>query len=269
MREFTQRFFKYITLLVFIVFVWFAVVYSALQNSQLPAAAQVDAPNNITTSLSFRHGAAIRKSRESVVRIVSMSDTIGSFATTSGTYVAYKNKYYILTVDHGIMGSCEKVMILTAEGLHSCLRFAARDMVSDYAVIEVDPLPGRKPISIPRDIPHGKRWLTNLSALTEVFYTGFPNAVGPLTINGHIAGYSGEDYIYLHSYAWAGASGSGVFNENGKLIGYVMAVNVGYTEYGYDVIEDIVIVVPVFSVNWEEVDQQSNQEQANVENDEP
>ena len=35
-----------------------------------------------------------------------------------------------------------------------------------------------------------------------------------------------------------------------------MAINIGVTEYGIDVLEDIVIVVPLFRIDWQEIDQE-------------
>jgi len=70
-------------------------------------------------------------------------------------------------------------------------------------------------------------------------------------LDGKIIGYMSGDFIYVKSYAWSGSSGAGVFASNGKLIGYVLALDVGYTEYGIDVLENIVFVVPVTAVRWD------------------
>jgi len=42
----------------------------------------------------------------------------------------------------------------------------------------------------------------------------------------------------------------GVFNERGKLIGYILALDVGVSEYGVDILEDIVVIVPTHHVDW-------------------
>ena len=54
----------------------------------------------------------------------------------------------------------------------------------------------------------------------------------------------------MHSFAWGGASGSGVFGANGEFVGYILAIDIGETSYGIDVLEDIVIVVPAFKIDW-------------------
>ena len=52
------------------------------------------------------------------------------------------------------------------------------------------------------------------------------------------------------SYAWQGSSGSGVFDENGKYIGYVVAIDIGKTEHGIQILQNVVLVVPAFNVDW-------------------
>ena len=86
--------------------------------------------------------------------------------------------------------------------------------------------------------------------MNSVFYTGYPNSLGPLTFRGSVAGVSDENYIFLHSYAWPGSSGAGVFSYSGNMIGIIIALNVGYTAAGYDVLEDLVIVTPLFMIDW-------------------
>jgi len=63
-------------------------------------------------------------------------------------------------------------------------------------------------------------------------------------------GYADGDYVYMNSFAWGGASGSGVFTAKGQFVGYVLAIDIGQTDYGVDVLEDIVIVVPAFKIDW-------------------
>ena len=87
--------------------------------------------------------------------------------------------------------------------------------------------------------------------LNRVVYSGYPNSLGPLTISGKVAGTDGGEFIYLDSYAWHGSSGSGVFNSGGKFIGHIVAVDVGTTEFGVQVLNNIVLVTPSYKINWE------------------
>jgi hypothetical protein len=50
---------------------------------------------------------------------------------------------------------------------------------------------------------------------------------------------------------WPGSSGSGVFSHEGNMIGIIIALNVGWTAAGFDVLEDLVIVTPLFMIDWD------------------
>jgi hypothetical protein len=53
------------------------------------------------------------------------------------------------------------------------------------------------------------------------------------------------------SYAWSGSSGSGVFSQDGKYIGYVLAIDVGESGFGgAAILENVVLVIPAFKINW-------------------
>ena len=39
--------------------------------------------------------------------------------------------------------------------------------------------------------------------------------------------------------------------ESGKLIGIITAISVGSTEFGIDVLEDIMIVIPLYKIEWD------------------
>ena len=106
------------------------------------------------------------------------------------------------------------------------------------------------PIKIPQDIPNNQQWKRTYSLLNKLVYTGYPNTVGPLTIDGEVSGFAGTDYLYMLSYAWQGSSGSGVFDKNGKYIGYVVAIDVGQTEHGVQILQNVVLVVPSFKIDW-------------------
>jgi hypothetical protein len=65
----------------------------------------------------------------------------------------------------------------------------------------------------------------------------------------------------INSFAWGGSSGSGVFTHDGTLIGYVVALDIGVTEYGVDVLEDVVMVMPIFRVDWAEVKREAKKDE--------
>ena len=44
-----------------------------------------------------------------------------------------------------------------------------------------------------------------------------------------------------------------MFTSTGKLIGYVLAVEIGRSEYGANILEDVVIIAPAYNVAWDEI----------------
>ena len=169
----------------------------------------------------------------------------------SGTYFVANDKYYVVTVHHGIHGPCWLVTIIYESNYHKCKKFVEINEENDYVIIELEnPIGGRTPVRIPEDLPHGNEWKRSYSILNNIIYTGYPNTLGPLTLRGDVVGYDHNEYIYIFSHAYGGASGSGVFTGKGKYIGFIVAIDVGATELGPDVLENIVIVAPAFNIDW-------------------
>ena len=228
--------------------------FSSLKSAQLNSRTEIHSRQNITKSYSELRRRTIYKSRNSAVNVMSISPD-GGLASSSGTYIRYNQKYYIMTVSHGIQGPCDLIRIVVGENMYECLELSMNDRKEDYALIEVGRIPELAPVQMPHSLPKGSEWRHSLSIHTDIVYTGYPNSIGPLTIDGKIVGYGENDLLFLHSFAWPGSSGSGVFSEDGKLIGYVMAVNLGFTEYGIGILEDIVIIAPAYKIDWEQLKQ--------------
>jgi len=206
--------------------------------------------DNVAPALPLNERNAVKKSRKSTVQVLSLSYD-GVIASSTGTYIKNGDRYFIFTVAHGLAGPCDDTKVWTPEdGIVDCIDMLAYDPALDYAIMEITEIPSRTPINIRRSLPKASEWKQALSSQTKVYYTGYPNSAGPLTVPGTIVGYDSSDYIYLYSYAFSGASGSGVFTTDGKLIGYLLAIDVGVTEFGIQALESVVIVVPTFKVDW-------------------
>ena len=225
-------------------------VVTSVQNSvKLSEISEIQSDSNISDSIDYTARRTIETSRRSTVNVMSMS-VYGTISSSSGTYIKVGDRFYILTVAHGIIGPCELVRIRTGGDMVECVEYTIVDMHLDYALIEVEAIDSRVAVEVPASTPKNRDWDDALSIHNEVYYTGYPNGIGPFTLDGKIIGYDSSEYVYLHSFAWPGSSGSGVFNERGELIGYVMAISVGATEYGVDVLEDVVIVAPLYKIDW-------------------
>jgi hypothetical protein len=227
-------------------------IWSGIENSQMPTRETLRDDQNISRQLSYSERKVIAKSRQSSVRVMSMSVEGEGMSSMSGTYFTLLGHYYIVTVMHGIMGPCEFTKILVNGVSYDCVEYIALNTPNDYAIVEIEKIPSKKPVSILWDVPRGQQWTRAHSLLTKVFYTGYPNTIGPFTLRGEVIGYDelGGDYIYIRSYAWMGASGSGVFDENGKYIGYILAIDVGQTELGIQILDNIVLLGPSYKIDW-------------------
>jgi len=204
----------------------------------------------ISSNLDREEIKTVNKSVNSAVRILSRNLS-GMIAGSTGTLFEYEDKYYVVTVAHGMVGDCSSTIIWTGyKNLTPCRDIVAIDRDIDYAILHIDKPLGVHAVRLKEVVPHERQWPRLLSLQNKIFYTGFPNSIGPLTISGRIIGFSENDYIFIHSYAWSGSSGSGVFSADGKFIGIVIAVDVGQTVYGVDVLEDMVVVLPANLISW-------------------
>ncbi len=227
--------------------------YSSIM-SQLGTSNPMVKDGNYTSYYKVSYKKAIKKSRESVVRIVSLDGRgSGYFSTATGTYFQAYGGYFVITVMHAIQGPCELTTIVHEDEVYDCKKYIATDLQNDYAIIQIEEILNRTAIDIFKDLPRHNQWKKSYSLMNRLVYTGYPNTIGPLTISGDVAGFAGLDYIYMLSYAWAGSSGSGVFDQRGKYIGYVVAVDVGQTEFGAQVLQNVVLVAPAFNVDWTKV----------------
>ena len=242
---------KLMILPVFFGFMAFLVVQGQILSSQAPSNKVLMSNKEVANSLSISYTKAVKKSRNSSVRILSLDIERGLMSTSSATYFKYKSQKYVLTTNHGLVGGCESTQIEADGELYDCLEIIKLDQNTDYAILQVEEIPSRKAAKYPQDFTRGlPSWRKSLSLMKQIVYTGYPNSIGPLTIGGSIMGYDPSGYIYVNSYAWSGSSGSGVFDSKGKLVGYIVAIDVGQTEYGLAILENVMLVVPIYKVDW-------------------
>ena len=224
---------------------------SVSESIRMPTASEMGSLNNVSSDLDSKEARSVDLSRQSIVQILTTTEKRSGFSKMSGTYVTYGDRFYVITAAHGVHGECEYFFAATSSDVYECIRYILINQAIDYAIVEVEEIPDREPVELDQAIPSNSEWRQETSALNEVFYTGYPNGLGPLTFRGSVAGMSEHNYILLHSYAWPGSSGSGVFSYDGNMIGIVIALNVGFTPAGYDVLEDLVIVTPLFMIDWD------------------
>ena len=230
----------------------FLVVLGRVETHRVPSSSDIRGEMAPSTAYAVSEKKAIKKSTQSAVRILSWGSKVGEVSVSSGTYFEHYGKYYVITVQHGLLSpTCDLVQVESDGILTSCHQVVIADPDTDYALLEIESIVNRTPLKFPKDFVRTYRgWKKSISLLHPLIYTGYPNTIGPVTLAGKIMGVSPEEFVYLNSYAWAGSSGSGVFNMQGKFVGYIVAIDVGHTEYGYDVLENVILVVPHYQIDW-------------------
>ena len=245
---------RYFAPLLFIAAMSSAAIIGAYESTQksliFPTEASINKLTNVGNSLNATEAQTVIKSRQSSVQVMSLDVNDGGISVSSGTYIVYGDKHLVLTTSHGVGDLCAFTQIIVDDNLHNCITYVLRDPQTDYIIIQIEPITSRQPVRIPQDTPHRLQWRRELGTQNTVFYTGFPNQGGPYTFDGKIVGYSEEEALFIDSYGWSGSSGSGVFSAQGNLLGYIMALEVGETYFGREVLENFIWVIPLFKVNW-------------------
>ena len=226
-------------------------VYQSAQYSLLfPSESEINDINNVGLALSSHERQAIIRSRGSTVQVFSLDLKDGGMSSLTGTYLTYKGKYFVLTASHGVYDFCGFTNVVVDDILHPCTQYVLRDPASDYIVIQVDKIEERIPVDLTSQSPRRAERIKELAVQNTIFYTGYPNEGGPYTFDGRVVGFRSDSAIFIDSYGWSGSSGAGVFSRSGNWIGWVMALEVGETYFGREVLENFIWVIPLFKVDW-------------------
>ena len=195
-----------------------------------PNSAQAESIPAIIKTIDVGLTAAEETARNSAVQVVTPSFS----GYGSGTYFKIGERHIVLTAAHVV--DDRNHMVILGRGEVKVSRVIYANHRTDIAFIEL-------PAPMVSRIPTVLNGNFSPEIGTHVTYTGFPNNSDLITITGRIAGEQGR-YKIMQGYAWMGASGSGVFDQRGRIIGIVSMVEVG--DYMVpQIIEDIVWISPL------------------------
>jgi len=198
--------------------------------------------------LTGNHDSTLEASRKATFRITSIRPQGNAIGTA--TLFSYKGEQIIVTAAHVVRDAYGAFIESRYEpGVERALELIYYDEDADIAILlptaEIDSI---KPIKL------RTAKLKHMSVGTKTIYSGYPNNHSLLTIHGWISGFSSNADIILDTYGWGGASGSAVFDEKGRLLGVLSAMDVGMGIFGPTLIPDVIIVIPATKINFEALD---------------
>ena len=166
----------------------------------------------------------------------------------SGTYVRINGLDIILTARHVV--DREGVYTIKAGDEEVSGIVVYRNDEHDIAAILIDGMETRQPMRF-RPIDD----VTDVGE--ETVYSGYPSDHNLLTFRGMVVGYASHGdlgrSIIVHTFGWFGCSGSGVYDNRGRLIGILWGVDAQGTPFGGQIIEDVLWIAPSSEIDIEEL----------------
>ena len=166
----------------------------------------------------------------------------------SGTYMIMHGRRVVVTAAHVVRD--ETIMLVEGRGDEAVVgRVVFRDEKADLAFIVVPEIKSRTAVRCRPQMVYDERLVG-----ADLTYTGFPSHHDLITIDGAIASHE-EGNLVMHSYAWPGSSGAGVFDFDGNFVGVVKAVDLGVWNYRIPpaIVEDIVWIAPAWGISKREI----------------
>ena len=183
----------------------------------------------------------LKRSIDSAVQLTAYRDG-QAIGTASGGYFIYNGYRFILTAAH-VVSEGEEIYAHERYGIETVkCKVLYVNKVYDIAVIMPhDKFKTLKPVKYTYDY--------GLKKGEPLYYTGYPAEMQEITMRGSFAG-NVDDYYLMQSAAWMGSSGSPVFDGQGRVIGVVSGIVIGWTGMGIpQLINNMVVVSPMWAIS--------------------
>ena len=156
----------------------------------------------------------------------------------SGTYMIAHGRRVVVTAAHVVRS--ESVMAIDGRDGETVVgKVVFTDPENDIAFITVPEIKTRTAVRYKPQRRYDERLMG-----TNITYTGFPSHHDLLTIRGYVAALE-HKMLVTNMFGWFGSSGSGVFDQSGRLMGVVSGIDVG--NIGFRIpLESIVWVAPIW-----------------------
>jgi len=204
---------------------------------------------DVVVQLTGSHDSTLNASRSATFRMTSIRPQ--GIAVGTATLFSYRGKQIVVTAAHVVRGATEYFIESRYEaGVERHLKLIYYDEVADIAIM----IPTTK-IETIKPIKLRTAKSKHMYVGTKTIYSGYPNNHSMLTIHGRISGFTNDANLILDTYGWGGASGSSVFDEKGRLLGILSAMDVGTGLYGMPrLIPDVIIIIPATKIDFEALD---------------
>ena len=222
-------------------------VFSKDNSNQQAAQAQhkIEVQNSLGAVLEIVDAANLsiveKRTRQASVKVKSI--LLGGHG--SGTYMIAYGRRIVATAAHVVRN--ESTMLIEGRGDEAVIgKVVFVDHNVDLAFLVVPEMKTRTAVRYRPQLRYNETLVgTNLT------YTGFPSHHDLLTIRGYVAALE-HNMIVANMFGWFGSSGSGVFDDQGRYVGCVSAIDMGKFGGGYRVpIEEIVWVAPITRIDQE------------------
>ncbi len=185
---------------------------------------------------------------ESNVRSAAVKVVVPGGGHGSGTYVRINGLDIILTARH--VADREGAYIIKAGDEEVAGVVVYRNDEHDIAAILIDGMQTRRPMRF--------RPLSGEADVgEETVYSGYPSDHSLLTFRGMVVGYASHgnlgSSIIVHTFGWFGCSGSGVYDNRGRLVGILWGVDAQGTPFGGQIVEDVLWIAPASQIDVDEI----------------